>query len=100
MSCCSTWPTALPDLPRYDAFFAVELHSNTFLVCEHISVDMRLLKYLLNDDFDLVSFDDNNPPLYTILSHTQIDGKEVTYNELVTGIGKNKPSYNKIRFYI
>ena len=39
------------------------------------------------------------PDPYTILSHTCIDSKEVTYDELVTGTGKNKPSYDKIRFY-
>jgi hypothetical protein len=59
---------------------------------------MRLLRHSSNNDFDLISFDDDDPPPYAILSHTWIDGKEVTYDELVAGTGKNKPGYDKIRF--
>jgi hypothetical protein len=59
---------------------------------------MRLLKRLPNGDFDMISFDDDNPPPYAILSHTWIDGEEVMYDELVTGTGKNKPGYDKICF--
>jgi hypothetical protein len=49
---------------------------------------MRLLKHSSNDDFDIISFDDDDPAPYAILSHTWIDGKEVTYDELVAGTGK------------
>ncbi|KAF2677749.1 kinesin light chain 1 [Lentithecium fluviatile CBS 122367] len=59
---------------------------------------MRLLKRLLRGDFQLVSFNDDNVPRYAILSHTWTEGQEVTYNELVAGIGKDKTGYDKIRF--
>jgi hypothetical protein len=59
---------------------------------------MRLLKRLSSGDFELVSFNDENPPPYAILSHTWIEGQEVTYNELVAGTGKDKIGYDKIRF--
>ncbi|KAF2828141.1 HET-domain-containing protein [Ophiobolus disseminans] len=59
---------------------------------------MRLLERLSSGDFKLVSFNDENPPLYAILSHTWTKGEEVTYNELVAGTGKDKTSYDKIRF--
>ncbi|KAF2787247.1 hypothetical protein K505DRAFT_130385 [Melanomma pulvis-pyrius CBS 109.77] len=58
---------------------------------------MRLLKCLLGGDFQLVSFNDDVPP-YAILSHPWTEGQEVTYNELVTGTGKEKTGYAKIRF--
>ncbi|KAH8723021.1 heterokaryon incompatibility protein-domain-containing protein [Phaeosphaeriaceae sp. PMI808] len=57
---------------------------------------MRLLTRKSDDDFELVTFTDELPP-YAILSHTWTDG-EVTYDELVAGIGKHKPGYEKIRF--
>jgi hypothetical protein len=59
---------------------------------------MRLLKRLPNGDFELVSFDDDNPSQYAILSHTWTDGEEVTYDELVVGTGKDKAGYAKICF--
>ncbi|KAF2633271.1 kinesin light chain 1 [Macroventuria anomochaeta] len=60
---------------------------------------MRLLKRLLGDGgFELVSFNDDDPSPYAILSHTWTEGQEVTYNELVTGAGKDKAGYAKIRF--
>ncbi|KAJ4286311.1 hypothetical protein N0V90_013345 [Kalmusia sp. IMI 367209] len=59
---------------------------------------MRLLQRLSSDDFELTSFDDDHPPPYAILSHTWIEGQEVTYDELVDGIGRDKTGYNKIRF--
>ncbi|KAF2666026.1 TPR-like protein [Microthyrium microscopicum] len=58
---------------------------------------MRLLKRKPNGDFDLATFNNTNIPSYAILSHTWGD-EEVTYDELVTGAGKNKPGYDKIRF--
>lgn len=59
---------------------------------------MRLLKRLPGGDFELISFNDDDPPLYAILSHTWTEGQEVTYNELVAGTGKDKTGYAKIRF--
>jgi hypothetical protein len=63
---------------------------------------MRLLKRSSDDDFDLIFVNDDNPPPYAILSHTwittQTESHEVTYNELVAGIRKDKAGYEKIRF--
>ena len=59
---------------------------------------MRLLKCLPGGDFELISFNDDDPPLYAILSHSWTEGQEVTYNELVAGTGKDKTGYAKICF--
>ena len=59
---------------------------------------MRLLKRLPDGDFELVPFNDDDVPPYAILSHTWVEGQEVTYNELVAGVGKEKTGYDKIRF--
>src|SRR4051794_7268266 len=64
------------------------------------NVVMRLLKRLPNGSLELVSFPDDDPPLYTILSHTWTDGQEVTYNELVSSSGKHKTGYDKIHFCV
>jgi hypothetical protein len=70
------------------------------LVREHASVAMRLLKRLPNGDLDLIFFNDDDPPPYAILSHTWAQGQEVTYKELVSGTGKDKAGYTKIRFCV
>ncbi|CAN9235994.1 unnamed protein product [Alternaria alternata] len=59
---------------------------------------MRLLKRLSSGDFKLVSFDNRELPPYATLSHTWMDGQEVTYDELVAGASKHKAGYDKIRF--
>jgi hypothetical protein len=59
---------------------------------------MRLLSYRASDIFELTTFDDDSLPPYAILSHTWIDGEEVTYDELVTGTRKEKAGYGKLRF--
>ncbi|KAF1967810.1 HET-domain-containing protein [Bimuria novae-zelandiae CBS 107.79] len=59
---------------------------------------MRLLQRLQDDVFELTSFDDERPLPYAILSHTWIEGQEITYNEVVAGEGKNKKGYDKLRF--
>jgi hypothetical protein len=42
---------------------------------------------------------DTIPP-HTILSHTWgADSTEATFEDLINGIGKDKPGYEKIRFY-
>ncbi|KAH8799115.1 kinesin light chain 1 [Xylogone sp. PMI_703] len=61
---------------------------------------MRLLERLENGDLKLISFNDDNLPPYAILSHTWTEGQEVTYGELVSGIGKDKTGYAKIRFCV
>jgi hypothetical protein len=69
-------------------------------VREHAGVKMRLLKRSPNGDFELTSFNTDDPPLYAILSHTWTEGQEVTYGELVAGTGKEKAGYAKIRFCV
>lgn len=59
---------------------------------------MRLLRRKSDDGFELVTFSTEDLPPYAILSHTWIDGKEATYDELVAGTGKDKTGYAKIRF--
>jgi hypothetical protein len=61
---------------------------------------IRLPKRSPKGDLELISFDDDNLPPYTILSHTWAEGQEVTYNELVSGTGKEKTGYAKIRFCV
>lgn len=58
---------------------------------------MRLLRHASNGGFELVTFNEAPPP-YATLSHTWTDGQEVSYQELTTGCGKQKPGYAKIRF--
>jgi hypothetical protein len=59
---------------------------------------MRLLSRTVKDDFELTTFNDESLPRYAILSHTWIEGQEVTYDELVAGTRKEKTGYNKLRF--
>jgi len=61
---------------------------------------MRLLRCKPDSDgdFELITFDTDRLPPYAILSHTWIEGEEVTYPELVAGTGKNKTGYAKICF--
>jgi hypothetical protein len=62
------------------------------------------MRLLLRSDTDELSLtndlvgDDAIPP-YAILSHTWgADADEVTFEDLTNGTGKDKPSYEKIRF--
>lgn len=61
---------------------------------------MRLLYYTSNDELswteDLIG-DDTIPP-YAILSHTWVDGQEVTFNDMLERKGKSKTGYRKIQF--
>lgn len=59
---------------------------------------MRLLRRKPDSDFELLTFNTDDLPPYAILSHTWTDGQEVTYSELLTGTGKEKAGYKKIRF--
>jgi len=61
---------------------------------------MRLLQYNNDGDFSLTEFDESDIPEYAILSHTweQDNSKEVTYAEVMGGIGQGKEGFKKIRF--
>ncbi|EMD70142.1 hypothetical protein COCSADRAFT_107483 [Bipolaris sorokiniana ND90Pr] len=60
---------------------------------------MRLLKYDEHGELGIVSFDDRAVPPYAILSHTWgTDAEEVTFADVITGDGKAKHGYEKIRF--
>ena len=59
---------------------------------------MRLIGSKPGDGFKLSTFNKDGIPPYTILSYIWSEGKEVTYNKLATGTGKNKASYTKLRF--
>jgi tetratricopeptide (TPR) repeat protein len=60
---------------------------------------MRLLKLHDNGELGLVERSGHSIPEYAILSHTWgPDGEEVTYEDLMTGSGKLKSGYDKIRF--
>ena len=60
---------------------------------------MRLLEGDGKGEFSLTEDFVNNIPTYAILSHTWGDaGQEVTYQDLVGGLGRSKAGYQKIRF--
>jgi ankyrin repeat protein len=60
---------------------------------------MRLLKLRDDNELILAEFFGNDIPPYAILSHTWgADHDEVTFKDLVDGVGKNKAGYRKIRF--
>jgi hypothetical protein len=59
---------------------------------------MRLLECRDDGDFRLTAFQDDNTPPYAILSHTWVEGQEVTFEDLMAGTGKDKHGNKKIRF--
>jgi len=60
---------------------------------------MRLLECKDNNEFSLTKDLINNIPAYTILFHMWgDDDREVTYEDLMEGLGKSKARYQKIRF--
>ncbi|KAH6724975.1 P-loop containing nucleoside triphosphate hydrolase protein, partial [Leptodontidium sp. MPI-SDFR-AT-0119] len=59
---------------------------------------MRLLEMKAPGEFSLVQVAPNATPAYAILSHTWIDGQEVTYQDLINGAGNSKSGYDKIKF--
>ena len=60
---------------------------------------MRLLRLEGDEGFSLVEFVGKNIPRYAVLSHTWgTDDEEVTFKDLVDGVGKSKVGYSKIRF--
>jgi hypothetical protein len=61
---------------------------------------MRLLQRLDTGAFSLTEdlLGDDTIPLYAILSHTWVDGQEVTYQDLEAGTGGGKSGYDKLWF--
>jgi Heterokaryon incompatibility protein (HET) len=59
---------------------------------------MRLLEVVGPDEYSLVQAPTHNTLPYAILSHTWTEGQEVTYQDLITGAGKGKSGYDKIKF--
>jgi hypothetical protein len=59
---------------------------------------MRLLEIKGLGEFSLVQVAPNTTPAYAILSHTWIDGQEVTCQDLISGVGNGKSGYDKIKF--
>jgi len=60
---------------------------------------MRLLQLEAEGEFSLVEIVGKNIPPYAILSHTWgPDDEEVTFKDIVDGVGKSKAGYGKIRF--
>jgi hypothetical protein len=58
---------------------------------------MRLLRFQHDGSLSLVEYVGKNIPPYAILSHTW-DCEEVTFQDVVRGMGKDKNGYRKIRF--
>ena len=61
---------------------------------------MRLLECSSDGNFILTKdfIDGNEVTQYAILSHTWVEGEEVTFDDLNNGSGKDKLGYEKIRF--
>lgn len=59
---------------------------------------MRLLEMKSPGEFSLVQAPTHNTLRYAILSHTWTHGQEVTYDDLISGNGKSKTGYEKIKF--
>jgi hypothetical protein len=60
---------------------------------------MRLLQIDNNGNLSLIEFFEPDIPKYAILSHTWgKDEEEVTFDDIVNGIGEDKKGYEKIRF--
>ncbi|OAL42607.1 HET-domain-containing protein [Pyrenochaeta sp. DS3sAY3a] len=60
---------------------------------------MRLLQFSESGQLSIHTFDDGAIPAYAILSHTWgADRDELTFPDLDTIEGRNKPGYEKIRF--
>jgi hypothetical protein len=58
---------------------------------------MRLLEFTNDGEFRLTHDMIDNIPRYAILSHTW-GAEEVTFRDMIDGIGKDKTGYTKIRF--
>lgn len=62
---------------------------------------MRLLSRSTDyDRIQLTNHNDDDVPPYSILSHTWIEGQEVTYQDLLADTGKERSGYTKIQFCV
>ena len=59
---------------------------------------MRLLKLTGPGTFNLIEVAGSSIPRYGILSHTWEDEQEVSFEDLIKGVGQCKAGYEKIRF--
>jgi len=59
---------------------------------------MRLLEMKSPGEFSLVQVATHDTLPYAILSHTWTYGQEVNYEDVITGAGKDKTGYEKIKF--
>jgi hypothetical protein len=60
---------------------------------------MYLLEAHNDDTFTITKFTGDKIPPYAILSHTwEADNQEVTFQDLVNGVGESKTGYRKIQF--
>lgn len=59
---------------------------------------MRLLEIQDPSEFSLIQVASHTTLSYAILSHTWTDGQEVTYQDLISGAGKGKSGFDKIKF--
>jgi hypothetical protein len=62
------------------------------------SLIMRLLKLVGPSEFSLVQVPTHNSLSYAILSHTWTHDQEVSYQDLISGAGKGKTGFKKIKF--
>jgi len=58
---------------------------------------MRLIEFKNDGKVSLTHDINDNIPRYAILSHTW-GAEEVTFRDMIDGVGKNMAGYNKIRF--
>jgi hypothetical protein len=58
---------------------------------------MRLLQFDENSSLSLTEFFEGRIPEYAILSHRR-EADEVTFKDLIDGIGKDRAGYGKIKF--
>jgi hypothetical protein len=64
------------------------------------SITMRLLKRSADGKISLEKFRDDTVPRYAILSHTWIEGKEITFQDFESGTRQDSAGYEKIRFCV
>lgn len=85
-----SWSVLVESLPWKIIFLLIPLDPSSI---------MRLLSSNSDGTFSLTKFDSSEVPCYAILSHNWgPDSEEVTFQELTSGIERNKSGYKKIRF--
>jgi hypothetical protein len=64
-----------------------------------IILTLRLLKLDDSGRLTLIGPLNRDIPEYAILSHTWgADGEEVTYEDMIKGVRKDKPGYSKLKY--